>query len=171
MAAFRASLKAEILNNYAIRTVFQKVNRLLFGSIEREMYVTAVYGVLDTKNQVFTFSNAGHNPPILRRANGLVEYLTEGGLALGVMEGCTYEERPLSLFKGDLLLFYTDGVTEAFSPEGEEFGPKRLVQVIEEKHQLPAEDLLREVYRMVRDFTRASVELDDLTMVVVKVLP
>jgi sigma-B regulation protein RsbU (phosphoserine phosphatase) len=171
MAAFRASLKAEILNNYAIRTVFQKVNRLLFGSIEREMYVTAVYGVLDTKNQVFTFSNAGHNPPILRRANGLVEYLTEGGLALGVMEGSTYEERPLSLFKGDLLLFYTDGVTEAFSPGGEEFGPKRLVEVIEEKHRLRAEDLLDEIYRMVQDFTRANVELDDLTMVAIKVLP
>lgn len=171
MAAFRASLKAEILNNYAIRTVFQKVNRLLFGSIEREMYVTAVYGVLDTKNQVFTFSNAGHNPPILRRANGLVEYLTEGGLALGVIETSTYEERPLSLFKGDLLLFYTDGVTEAFSPEGEEFGPKRLVGIIEEKHQLPAEDLLGEIYRIVQDFTRTNVELDDLTMVAIKVLP
>lgn len=170
MAAFRASLKAEILNNYAIRTIFQKVNRLLFESVERDMYVTAVYGVLDTKNQVLTFSNAGHNPPILRRSNGSVEYLSEGGVALGVLESSTYEERPLSLFPGDVLILYTDGVTEAFSPGGEEFGPDRLVEVINEKHELPARDLLSEIYARVRDFTKDSAKLDDLTMVAVKVL-
>ncbi|MFQ5870323.1 MAG: SpoIIE family protein phosphatase [Candidatus Zixiibacteriota bacterium] len=171
MAAFRASLKAEILNNYAIRTIFQKVNRLLFESIEREMYVTAVYGVLDTKNRVLTFSNAGHNPPILRRADGSIEYLSDGGVALGVLELSTYEERPLSLFSGDVLILYTDGVTEAFSPEGEEFGLHRLVEVIEEKYELSARDLLNEIYERVQDFTSDSAQLDDLTMVAIKVLP
>jgi sigma-B regulation protein RsbU (phosphoserine phosphatase) len=171
MAAFRASLKAEILNNYAIRTIFQKVNRLLFESIEREMYVTAVYGVLDTKNRVLTFSNAGHNPPILRRFDGSIGYLSEGGIALGVLESSTYEERPLGLLSGDVLILYTDGVTEAFSPEGEEFGLQRLVEVIEEKYELSARDLLNEIYERVQDFTGDSVQLDDLTMVAIKVLP
>ncbi|KPJ51132.1 MAG: hypothetical protein AMJ41_00335 [candidate division Zixibacteria bacterium DG_27] len=171
MAAFRASLKAEILNNYAIRTIFQKVNRLLFESVEREMYVTAVYGVLDTKNRVLTFSNAGHNPPILRRSNGSIEYLSEGGVALGVLESSTYEERPLSLFSGDVLILYTDGVTEAFSPEGEEFGVDRLVEVIDQSYELSARDLLNEMYEKVRDFTSDSAKLDDLTMVALKVLP
>jgi len=171
MAAFRASLKAEILNNYAIRTIFQKVNRLLFESVEREMYVTAVYGVLDTKNRVLTFSNAGHNPPILRRADGSIEYLSDGGVALGVLELSTYEERPLSLFSGDILILYTDGVTEAFSPEGEEFGVDRLVEVINENYELSARDLLNEIYERVQDFTNDSAQLDDLTMVAIKVLP
>ena len=171
MAAFRASLKAEILNNYAIRTIFQKVNRLLFESVEREMYVTAVYGVLDTKNRVLTFSNAGHNPPILRRSNGSIEYLSEGGVALGVLESSTYEERPLSLFSGDVLILYTDGVTEAFNPEGEEFGVDRLVEVIDQSYELSARDLLNEMYEKVRDFTSDSAKLDDLTMVALKVLP
>lgn len=170
MAAFRASLKAEILNNYAIRTIFQKVNRLLFESVEREMYVTAVYGVLDTKNRVLTFSNAGHNPPILRRADGSIEYLSEGGVALGVLESSTYEERPLSLFSGDVLILYTDGVTEAFSPGGEEFGVDRLVEVINENYELSARDLLNEIYERVQDFTSDSAQLDDLTMVAIKVL-
>ncbi len=170
MAAFRASLKAEILNNYAIRTIFQKVNRLLFESIEREMYVTAVYGVLDTKNRVLTFSNAGHNPPILRRADGSIEYLSDGGVALGVLELSTYEERPLSLFSGDVLILYTDGVTEAFSPGGEEFGVDRLVEVINENYELSARDLLNEIYERVQDFTSDSAQLDDLTMVTIKVL-
>ena len=171
MAAFRASLKAEILNNYAIRTIFQKVNRLLFESVEREMYVTAVYGVLDTKNRVLTFSNAGHNPPILRRADGSIEYLSEGGVALGVLELSTYEERPLSLFSGDVLILYTDGVTEAFSPGREEFGVDRLVEVINENYELSARDLLNEIYERVQDFTSDSAQLDDLTMVAIKVLP
>jgi len=87
------------------------------------------------------------------------------------LEPSTYEERPLSLFPGDVLILYTDGVTEAFSPGGEEFGPDRLVEVINEKHELPARDLLSEIYARVRDFTRDSAKLDDLTMVAVKVLP
>ncbi|MCK4656140.1 MAG: SpoIIE family protein phosphatase, partial [candidate division Zixibacteria bacterium] len=108
MAAFRASLIAEIRNNYAIRTILQKVNRLLNESIDSGNFVTAVYGVLDSKNRIFTFSNAGHNPPILIRKDGSYEELTEGGLALGIIDNRTYEERPVYIAPGDLIVCFTD---------------------------------------------------------------
>ncbi|MFH0778284.1 MAG: SpoIIE family protein phosphatase, partial [Candidatus Eisenbacteria bacterium] len=112
MASFRASLRAEIRNNYAIRTIFRKTNALLYESTETGRFVTAFYGVLDTKNKVLTFSNAGHNPPILLRSGGGMELLSEGGTILGILPDSAYEERPISLGSGDVLALYTDGVVE-----------------------------------------------------------
>ncbi|MFH0931772.1 MAG: GAF domain-containing SpoIIE family protein phosphatase, partial [Candidatus Zixiibacteriota bacterium] len=170
MASFRASLKAEIRNNYAIGTIFFKVNNLLYESIERENYVTAVYGVLDIKNRAFTFSNAGHNPPILRRKEGTIEYLTEGGVALGILQNHDYKEMVLGLNPGDLILFYTDGVTEAKNKAGEEFGTKRLEKILLENSNLKAREIQNKIFEEVKDFTENKPGQDDLTMIVIKVL-
>jgi len=112
MAAFRASLIAEIRNNYALHVIMQKTNRLLCEGNEETRFVTAIYGVLDAKSRVFTFSNAGHDPGILRRADGTVILLNALGTALGIFADASYEERVIGLSSGDILLFYTDGVTE-----------------------------------------------------------
>ncbi|KPL00992.1 MAG: hypothetical protein AMJ91_02270 [candidate division Zixibacteria bacterium SM23_73_3] len=170
MAYFRASLIAEIRNNYAIRSIMFKVNNLLFESTASDIYVTAVYGVLDTKNRILTFANAGHNAPILRYANGEMEYLTEGGVALGMFENLKYEERPLGLNPGDIVVFYTDGVTEAKNEKEEEFGTKRLKQVINDSYQLSAFEIQENIYKAVKDFMDSLPQADDLTMIVVKVL-
>jgi sigma-B regulation protein RsbU (phosphoserine phosphatase) len=170
MASFRASLKAEIRNNYAIGTIFFKVNNLLYESIERENYVTAVYGVLDIKNKIFTFSNAGHNPPILRREEGTIEYLTEGGVALGILQNHDYKEMVLGLNPGDLILFYTDGVTEAKNKAGEEFGTKRLEEILLENYALKAIQIQDKIYQEIKEFTENKPGQDDFTMIVIKVL-
>jgi sigma-B regulation protein RsbU (phosphoserine phosphatase) len=170
MAAFRASLKAEIRNNYAIRTIFSKVNSLLFESIERENYVTAVYGVLDTKNRVFTFSNAGHNPPLLLKNNGEIVELSEGGLALGMFPDSVYEERPIYISSGDLLLFYTDGITEAQDRDDREFGIDRLKELVSKNHKLSARDNINSIIRAVDKYRDREKATDDLTMVLVKCL-
>jgi sigma-B regulation protein RsbU (phosphoserine phosphatase) len=170
MASFRASLIAEIRNNYAIRSIMFKVNNLLFESTESDIYVTAVYGVLDTKNRIFTFTNAGHNAPIFRHSDGRMEYLIEGGVALGTFENSKYEERPSSLSPGDIIVLYTDGVTEAKNENEEEFGTRRLKQVINESHQLNASQIQNNIYQEVKDFTGNLPQADDLTMIVIKVL-
>jgi sigma-B regulation protein RsbU (phosphoserine phosphatase) len=169
MASFRASLIAEIRNNYAIRSIMFKVNNLLFESTASDIYVTAVYGVLDTKNRIFTFTNAGHNAPILRHANGQMEYLTEGGVASGTFENSKYEERPLKLNPGDIMVFYTDGVTEAKNEKDEEFGTRRLKQVIDDSRQLSATQIQENIYKAVKDFRGDLAPGDDLTMIVIKV--
>jgi sigma-B regulation protein RsbU (phosphoserine phosphatase) len=168
MAAFRASLIAEIRNNYAIRTILQKVNRLMYESVDRGGFVTAVYGVLDSKNRIFTFSNAGHNPPILIRKNGSYEELVEGGLALGITNDCQYEECPVYLAAGDMLVFYTDGVTEATSREGEHFGEKRILDLLISNRSASSENLVRMLVDSVREFTAEDFEPDDLTLIIVK---
>jgi serine phosphatase RsbU (regulator of sigma subunit) len=170
MAAFRASLKAEIRNNFAIRAILMKVNNLLYESVERDNYVTAIYSVLDSKHRVLTFSNAGHNPPILRRADGKVELLQEGGLALGIFPNSTYEERPVSLGAGDIIVFYTDGVTEAKSDKDEEFGVDRVLACLEESKERSARGIIDYIVECANKFTSANAEMDDLTMVVVKAL-
>ncbi|MGB8656184.1 MAG: GAF domain-containing protein [Candidatus Zixiibacteriota bacterium] len=170
MASFRASLIAEIRNNYAIRSIMFKVNNLLYESTASDIYVTAVYGVLDIKNRIFTFSNAGHNAPILRHADGRMEYLTEGGIALGMFENSKYEERALGINPGDVMVFYTDGVTEAKNEKDEEFGTKRLKRVINDSHRASAAQIQENIYSAVKDFTATLPRGDDLTVIVIKAL-
>jgi sigma-B regulation protein RsbU (phosphoserine phosphatase) len=170
MAAFRASLIAEIRNNYAIRMICKKVNSLIYESVERENYVTAVYGVLDSKNDILTFSNCGHNRPIFLRNDGRVEYLTEGGPALGVVPDSDYEERPVYLRSGDLILFYTDGVTEAYNDNNEEFGINRLIETLRMYRKLRSPEILQRVNERVREFASESHIFDDLTMIALKKL-
>jgi sigma-B regulation protein RsbU (phosphoserine phosphatase) len=168
MATFRASLKAEIRNNFAIRTILSKVNSLLYESIQRENYVTAVYGVLDIKNRVFTFSNAGHPPPLLFKAGGEVHELSQGGYALGMFANSIYEEGSIYLGPKDILLFYTDGVTEAQNAEGSEFDLTRLHQVVKQSRDDSAKTILDNIVNAVVKFKSPDRQLDDLTMILLK---
>jgi len=170
MAAFRASLKAEIRNNFAIRAILSKVNNLLFESIDRERYVTAAYGVLDSKNRIFTYSNAGHNPPILLRESGELQYLNEGGMALGIFANSTYEENSILLKSGDIMLFYTDGVTEVKDENDVEFNEQRLIDAARETRDKPAVKIIEYIVDQAEKFKKDSKFIDDLTLIVLKTL-
>ena len=168
MASFRASLRAEIRNNYAIRTILAKVNRLLLESVESGNFVTAFYGVLDTRARILTYSNAGHNPPILVRADGRMELLFEGGTVLGALPGITFKERRVSFGSGDLLVLYTDGVTDAMNPERDQFGQERLEQLVKEAVGVNAEGVMQLIIDGVTAFRREARLNDDLTLVVLR---
>lgn len=168
MASFRASLIAEIRNNYSIRTICHKVNSLLFESLEPGNYVTAVYGVLDARNHIFTFSNCGHNQPILMRANGQVEFLKEGGPILGVASDSVYEERALVINRGEVMVLYTDGVTEVFDKDGQEYGVDRLIDVIRKNRDKTAQQMADIIYDECTKFASESHIFDDLTMIIIK---
>lgn len=165
MASFRASLIAEIRNNYAISEILSKVNNLLYESTEEDKFVSTIYGVLDTEKKVFTYANAGHNAPILFRRRGEVEYLETGGIVLGWLYNSAYQEDRVKLNSGDILVMYTDGVTEAINKQREEFGVKRLLEVIRENSGSTARALRLKIVEEVRNF--ATSQADDLTLVVV----
>jgi sigma-B regulation protein RsbU (phosphoserine phosphatase) len=167
-AAFRASLIAEIRNNYSIRTIVTKVNRLLCESLEPGNYVTAVYGVLDSKNHIFTFANCGHNPPILLRGDGKVEHLTEGGRILGVTADSVYNERALMLQPGEIIVFYTDGVTEVFDDREELLGLERLIELVLENRKKSAREIQSAIHEAVIEFASDHHFHDDLTSIVLK---
>ena len=168
MAGFRMSLLAEIRNEFAIRAVMRKVNSLVYESTDRDKFVTAFYGVLDHQNRVLTFSNAGHNPPILRHRDGSIEYLADGGVALGVLPDARYEERPIALRPGDALVMYTDGVSEAESPSREQFGAQRIERCIARLADASAKEILAGIVEEVRAWSGERGPNDDLTLLVVK---
>ena len=171
MASFRASLIAEIRNNYAIRTVFAKVNRLLWESVEADRFVTALYGVLDIEHRRFTYVNAGHNPGYLyRAATDKFESLDATGPLLGTLDSVTYKERQVEIQAGDVLTLYTDGVTEAMSPAGDFFGEARLQELVRARRGEPAQAIIRALWDSVRKFRDEALD-DDLTVVIVKGMP
>lgn len=170
MATFRASLRAEIRNNYAISVILDKVNRLLLESVEDTAFVTAVYGVLDYQRRRLTYANAGHNPPLLLRADGSEIWLREGGTILGRFDGISYTEAMCDLESGDVLVFYTDGITEAVSPAGEMFGERRLVELF--RRRQPGESsrgLCARLLEAVRAHCEGVHHEDDLTAIVLQV--
>jgi sigma-B regulation protein RsbU (phosphoserine phosphatase) len=171
MAGFRMSLLAEIRNEFAIRAVMRKVNSLMHESTDRDRFVTAFYGVLDFKNRVLIFSNAGHNPPILLRGDGRMEYLIEGGVALGVLPDARYEERPIAMNPGDVLVLYTDGISEAESPTGEHFGTLRIEDALRRLAAKSSAEILQGLVDEVLAWAGERGQSDDLTLVVLKAKP
>jgi sigma-B regulation protein RsbU (phosphoserine phosphatase) len=168
MASFRASLIAEIRNNYSIRTIMAKVNKLLWESVEIDRFVTGIYGVLDFHARRFTYVNAGHNPGLLyRAASGKFDQLDATGPLLGTFEASTYKERHADIHPGDVLVLYTDGVTEAMSPAGELFGMERLQDVVRERAGEGAGSVVRGIREAARTFQEGR-KTDDLTIAVLK---
>ena len=169
MATLRASLRAEARNRYAIEEIVRNVNRLLWESIELGQFVTAFYGVLDLSRMRFSYVNAGHNPPILLRANGEVERLRTGGPMLGPFPDCKYELGIVDLKPGDLLHFYTDGVTEAGAPQGEAFGPARLIEVLRQTRGQPSSLVNQAVLNAVDAHDGLERYDDDVTLMTLQV--
>src|ERR1700730_51050 len=170
MAFLRASLRAATHVGYATHISMAKVNYLLWESIERNQFVTAFYGILDAANRTLSYSNAGHNPPLLIDADGKTSFIERGGLPLGMFKDTRYHEYYLSLEPGALLLLYTDGVTEALNPEGEEFGRDRLTEAVKANYSLSARELIASLQKEVFKWTDGVGATDDVTFFVVKAL-
>lgn len=167
MATFRAALRAEIRNRFSIIEIMSKVNVGLSESVETGQFVTAVYGVLDAASGRFSYANAGHNAPILLRADGTVERLRRGGPILGPFPQIGYELGTLDLRAGDLLLFYTDGVTEAGAPEKEPYGGQRLIERLRASRELSSESIIDRILEDVRDYSERSLA-DDVTLIALR---
>ena len=168
MANFRACLRIESRNNFAIRTILGKVNDYLYETNLPDSFVTAVYGVLDRKHHTFSYSNAGHNPPLRMRKDGSVEWLEVGGLILGAFPKVVYKETTIALHPGDVLVFYTDGVTEAHDADDNEFGLEKLVDLVRTHRNLPAAQMVRRIADTVRDYQSTGSTQDDLTLSIIK---
>jgi sigma-B regulation protein RsbU (phosphoserine phosphatase) len=170
MAFLRASLRAATHIGYAPQISMAKVNYLLWESIERNQFITAFYGILDTVNRTLAYANAGHNPPLLLKASGEERFIERGGLPLGMFRDTRYHQYYLPIEPGDVLVLYTDGVTEATNPAGDEFGRERLATAVREAANLPARELIRSVQNEVLNWTDGKGASDDITFFVIKAL-
>jgi sigma-B regulation protein RsbU (phosphoserine phosphatase) len=170
MAFLRASLRAASHIGYATHISMAKVNYLLWESIERNQFVTAFYGILDASNSTLSYSNAGHNPPLLIKANGETRFIESGEQPLGMFQGTRYHEYHVMFEPGDVFFLYTDGATEAESPEGEEFGRDRLVEAVKESRDKPAREMIATIQMAVLEWTANAGANDDVTFFIIKAL-
>ncbi len=168
MAGFRAELRAELRRDDDPRRVLERVNRVLARELDPHRFVTAFIGVYAPASGTLVYASAGHEPGLLLRKDGRVDRLSEGGLLLGVFEDATYVSAMVNLERGEVLLLYTDGLSDAGDPWGdrlEEDGILRLYADLRRERvalsELPAELLAR----AVRDAADPSDEADDRTLV------
>jgi phosphoserine phosphatase RsbU/P len=149
---------------------FNAVNERLNVDSRSGMFVTVFYGVLDPKLNRLIYTNAGHNPPILVSDNKgkPVDQLGTTGPALGILENTSWQQKMVKLSPGDVLVMYTDGVTEAGSPQGEFFGEQRLVSIIRSRKTQSARNILQGILAAVGKFTEGAARGDDIALVVLK---
>src|SRR5688572_20108822 len=167
MALTRTLIRAAVKEAHSPSEVLSRVNEQLLPDTQQGMFVTAIYGELDVEAGEFTFVNAGHNPPFWMKANGDIEKLTRTAVALGVIEQPAMEQRSILLGVDDLLLLYTDGVTESFSPAGELFGEDRLIEAMKSYPAQNAEEALEIIEGCLNEFSDPLPPGDDLTMLAV----
>jgi serine phosphatase RsbU (regulator of sigma subunit) len=167
MATLQASLRTIAGEGAPLADLVARLNRYACAhSLDGRRFTTAVLSEYDPQTRRLTYVNAGHNAPILRRATGTLEKLDVGGLPLGIRSPGYYETASLELQPGDALIFYTDGVVEAFNEKNEEFGEDRWRAVIRSMPVLSAQESLQFLMKPVDEFVGATRQADDITCLV-----
>ena len=167
MSNLQAAVRAFATPQAEPHDVCTSVNRLLCRNIAAGKFVTFCYAVVDSETGALVYGNAGHNPPAVARANGDIEWLAPTGLVLGVAPDWTYTTGVSTLGAGDRLVCFTDGITEARSPDDEEFGEDRLIATIAAEPRGSAERLAQAITLAVNTWTNGSPQ-DDATLIVVE---
>lgn len=146
-------------------------NAIIANDAKSGMFVTLFYGFLDSAERTLTYVNAGHNPPIhFRAVDGTLSELAATGIAMGVLPDAAYTQESVQMLPGDVLVLYTDGITEAENADLEMFGTGRLERIILASNQLPADGLIEEILTAVRSFTGDHPQSDDITLMVIRSL-
>jgi phosphoserine phosphatase RsbU/P len=149
----------------------KNANRLIYEDGRSSMFITVFYGVLDPRGMLFTYVNAGHNPPLLLRTGEGPAWMTgTKGIALGVIPEVGISPTGLGLRSGDVLVLYTDGVTEAFNERDENFGEERLLDCMMRHQSLPAKEMIAVLLAEIRAFSGSAPQSDDITLVVIRVV-
>jgi sigma-B regulation protein RsbU (phosphoserine phosphatase) len=168
MSNVQASLRALCGPDMDLAANAGKISEIIYSNTDFNKYATFFYGILDPEHHLLTYTNAGHNPPILLRASGDLETLDAGGLPVGLMPGSQYDSAAVSFDAGDVLVLYTDGITEAANVGGDEYDTPRLEALVREGATLSAEGLLDRIYDDVFAFSAGTPQGDDITTVIVK---
>jgi sigma-B regulation protein RsbU (phosphoserine phosphatase) len=167
MATLQASLRTMAGEDAPVADLVARLNRYACAhSLDGRRFTTAVLGVYDPGPRRLTYTNAGHNAPVLRRANGALEQLDIGGLPLGIQSEVVYQTATVELHAGDALIFFTDGVVEAFDEKGEEFGGRRWLDAVRTLPGSTAQASLEYLMQRVDVFVGSTRQSDDITCMV-----
>lgn len=166
VSQIQAILKAEVRHQRQIAKAIANTNAFVSEITAAEQFATMVYAEYDNISRQLTYTNAGHNQPMLVRLNGDHERLDCGGLVLGVLPSALYEVSSVRLEPGDTILFFTDGLSDLESPSGADFGEERALELTIKHRHLAADALAREIVREATSFSAGDLGFDDLTIVV-----
>lgn len=163
----RAQILFDDPSNLAALVV--RLNRVLKANCPGNRFVTLFVGVIDPATGEMTYVNAGHNPPLIVHKGGALERLDTTGTILGILPKAEYEERTCRLDEGDVVVLFSDGVTEACPPDrDEEFGEQRLARILSEVSESPATEIVDEIQRRLQEFTRGAPPADDITLLIAR---
>jgi serine phosphatase RsbU (regulator of sigma subunit) len=170
MVLARSLIRATVEHTAGPAETLMQVNRALFTQSSAEMFVTVFYAVLDPTARTLTYTSAGHNPPIVRRASAStkIEQLPGGGMPLGLFGEVSLTDATINLAPGDALVAYTDGLTEAFNADGEMFSGERLTHIVGAHPITSAQGLLDAIMTQVTTFVGGAPQSDDITLLVVR---
>ena len=164
MMSSRTLLKGAAVGTLDPSRVLMEVNDLLIEDNRTGMFVTMLYGIFDPETGEFEYANGGHNPPLLARANGTAEYLDmPEGIALGLFSEISFGKKKIRLEKGDALILYTDGVTEAMNESGELFGEERFANAVSGMDRSDLTVLNQQIIQAVGEFAGDAAQSDDIT--------
>jgi phosphoserine phosphatase RsbU/P len=167
MATFQASLRTIAGDGAALADLVARLNRYSSAhSLDGLRFTTAVLAEYDPATRGLNYVNAGHNPPVLRRANGGVELLEDGGLPLGIDSSATFQTGTTVLNPGDVLIFFTDGVVEAINQTGEEYGNQRWLDAIGALPRGSAQNALQYLMKGVDEYVGSTRQYDDITYLI-----
>jgi len=169
MALSRTIVRANATHHERGTDVLQDANDMISADSRSGMFVTLFYGVLDQSSCNLVYANAGHPPPILlREGSNEIINLDVTGIALGAISGVEYEERKEALYPGDLVILYTDGVTEAINSNMEQYGLKRLCLIAQRYRHLSAQGIIEKILEDITHFSGEQAQFDDITMIIAK---
>jgi sigma-B regulation protein RsbU (phosphoserine phosphatase) len=169
MATLRASLRSLMINHRdePVTAVIEDLNRLLYEASSASRYATLVFFVYDPSAQTLTYVNAGHNPPLLLSDSQVIR-LECGGPVLGLLPDATYEQQTLAFNPGDTLAIYTDGITEAINPRGDEWEEQGLLAAVLKQNSPSAAAAVHNILFSLHDFTSGTPQVDDMTLLVLR---
>jgi sigma-B regulation protein RsbU (phosphoserine phosphatase) len=168
MAHFQATLQNFAHGTLSTSTCTRRVNHHLHQTTGEEKFVTLFYAMLDPEKHTLNYSNGGHNPPLLVARNGETHTLSVGGTVLGIMEDFPFDDETITLAPGDVLVLYSDGITEAPDAGSELFGEQRLVDVVRTHCRERASLIKDAILDAVRTHAGEGAAADDITLVIVK---
>lgn len=168
MANLQATLRSQALRESECKTCITWCNRLLFRSTSPEKFATLVYCTIDIDSHEIAYSNAGHEYPVILAADGTTRKLRAGGPPAGVLDDFDYQEGVESLAPGELMVIYSDGVTDMLNPDDEPYGMDRFLDCVSSTRSESAETMTRSLVDSVRAHANGSSPLDDVTVVILK---
>jgi sigma-B regulation protein RsbU (phosphoserine phosphatase) len=168
MSSLQARVHVVFEDSTGLAQKMVRLNKAIASNCPDNRFITFFMSVLDPQTGQMVYSNAGHNPPLVVRAKGGFDTLDGGGIILGIMPAAPFQEFTAQLEVGDILVLFSDGVTEAADPKDQEFGEERLADLVAGMRDRPAREIVEKIHEAVMAFTEGAPAADDITVVVVR---